>query len=106
MADIRRDTEAARLAESKTTANANANATSSPETKRGVGLGNAKTNGTVANGAVTNGVVNGAGMGTGKGQADKVNARTNLPLAVPKVVIDEGVRVTRECLELVCEIED
>lgn len=27
-------------------------------------------------------------------------------LALPKVVLDEGVRITRECLELVCEVGD
>ena len=28
-----------------------------------------------------------------------------IDLAVPKAVIEEGVRVARECLELVCEID-
>lgn len=27
-------------------------------------------------------------------------------LALPKTVVEEGVRITRECLELVCEVHE
>ena len=55
-----------------------------------------KANG-VANGNGVNGV-NGVGKETGRGEGGK-------SLAVPKKVVDEGLRVTRECLELVCKEE-
>lgn len=48
---------------------------------------------------VGGGMVNGTGASAGSG-----NRSTGL--AVPKTVIEEGVRITRECLELVCEIEE
>ncbi|KAH6680736.1 hypothetical protein B0J14DRAFT_532185 [Halenospora varia] len=38
--------------------------------------------------------------GTGK----KNGGKEKESLALPKGVVDEGVRVTRECLELVCEV--
>lgn len=34
-----------------------------------------------------------------------VAARRNNSLAVPAAVVEDGVRVTRECLEAVCEVE-
>jgi len=55
-----------------------------------------KVNGTV-NGNGLNGV-NGSGKEIGRGEGGK-------SLAVPKKVVEEGLRVTRECLELVCKEE-
>jgi hypothetical protein len=46
-----------------------------------------------------NGVAAG-GMANGLG-----NSQGSTGLAVPKAVIEEGVKITRECLELVCEVE-
>jgi hypothetical protein len=59
------------------------------------GLKKMKTNATV------NGVVNGVPTGD---EGRMVERKLNL--AVPKSVIEEGVRVTRDCLELVCEIDE
>jgi hypothetical protein len=33
------------------------------------------------------------------------NSQGGTGLAIPKTVIDEGVKITRDCLELVCEVE-
>jgi len=49
------------------------------------------------NGTGKNGV-NGKKKGTGRGEDGQ-------SLALPKNVVDEGVRVTRECLESVCEFQ-
>jgi len=128
LSDIRRDTEEARLnhlnsspaaaalsnsSNSSATIGSNkANTTmstpsgSSPEQQRKTGTG--KTNGaaglntlgkgkavTVAGAAAANGIVNGAGTG-----------QRTTGLAVPQTVIEEGVRITRECLEQVCEVDE
>ena len=36
----------------------------------------------------------------GKGEGERQS------LALPKAVVDEGVKVTRECLEIVCTVEE
>ena len=40
---------------------------------------------------------NGSGNGKGRGEGGQ-------SLALPKNVVEEGVRITRECLDLVCEV--
>jgi hypothetical protein len=43
----------------------------------------------------------------GKKKEDEVRngkGENGQSLALPKNVVDEGVRITRECLELVCEV--
>ncbi|KAI1393887.1 uncharacterized protein F4822DRAFT_424352 [Hypoxylon trugodes] len=59
------------------------------------------TNGSEANGASTNGNANGASK-TG------VNGTSNTDnnLAIPQAVVESVIKVTRECLEAVCEIDD
>jgi len=44
----------------------------------------------------------------GNGIKAKVNGTASAAesLALPKTVVEEGVRVTRECLELVCEVDE
>jgi hypothetical protein len=42
----------------------------------------------------------GSGGGNAKGKGENGQS-----LALPKKVVEEGVRITRECLELVCEVE-
>jgi hypothetical protein len=44
----------------------------------------------------------------GKDKEGKVEGRgeKGASLALPRTVVDEGVRVTRECLELVCEVHE
>lgn len=52
------------------------------------------------NGGLVNGNgVNGVSKEIGRGEGGK-------SLAVPKKVVEEGLKVTRECLELVCKEED
>jgi hypothetical protein len=47
----------------------------------------------------------GASAGGKTGKAGKpVKGEGGGSLALPKNVVEEGVRITRECLELVCEI--
>ena len=80
--DVKRDTEA--------------------EIARLAGSGPAKSGGTDVNGA--KGSENGAGAEDSS--SVNLNVNSNLyPLAVPKLVRDEGLRITRECLEVVCEME-
>jgi len=64
--------------------------------KAGIGKGN----------GVGSGSVNGAGTQQQQQQQALVVAGSSSSLAVPQGVVDEGVRVTRECLELVCEMEE
>jgi hypothetical protein len=124
LSDIRRDTEAARLnhpnpaSSSQTLSNpsgsfgsqaSTATSTasgSSPEAQRKAGAGRAngaagasalgKGKAAAAGAGAVNGVVNGAGR-IGEGSTG---------LAVPQTVIEEGVRITRECLEQVCEVDE
>ncbi|EFX03621.1 hypothetical protein CMQ_549 [Grosmannia clavigera kw1407] len=42
----------------------------------------------------------------GDGTADKKGSSPAASLALPKTVVDEALRVTRESLEMVCEIEE
>ncbi|RDL39674.1 Uncharacterized protein BP5553_04014 [Venustampulla echinocandica] len=49
------------------------------------------------NGANGNSKTGEKGGGKGKGQ-------NGVSLALPKSVVEEGVKITRECLELVCEV--
>jgi hypothetical protein len=127
LSDIRRDTEEARLnhlnpspvaAPSSTSSNptlskpsnsmsaasvsASSKSSSTPEIQRKVAKANRAANALGKGKAVTgagaravNGVVNGAGTGEG-----------TTGLAVPQTVIEEGVRITRECLEQVCEVDE
>jgi hypothetical protein len=46
------------------------------------------------------------GTKTGKKKEEVRNGKgeNGQSLALPKNVVDEGVRITRECLELVCEV--
>jgi hypothetical protein len=47
------------------------------------------------------------GTKTGKKKEEEVRngkGENGQSLALPKNVVDEGVRITRECLELVCEV--
>ncbi|KAE9372261.1 hypothetical protein N431DRAFT_439370 [Stipitochalara longipes BDJ] len=47
------------------------------------------------------------GTKTGKKKEEEVRngkGENGQSLALPKTVVDEGVRITRECLELVCEV--
>jgi hypothetical protein len=123
--DIRRDTDAARLlpphlpnsdpsnpqnpdpspaslgsnkAGSTTTAST---AGSSPDMQRKGGIGKAngmamgKGKAGAGAGAVNGVMVNGIGVGSG-----------STGLAVPQTVIEEGIRITRECLEQVCEVDE
>jgi len=51
-----------------------------------------------------NGTVGKTGSGGGNGNS-KGKGENGQSLALPKNVVEEGVRITRECLELVCEVE-
>ena len=51
------------------------------------------------NGAASDGV-------NGKGAVNGESAGVSAGLAVPQAVVDEALRVTRESLEMVCEIEE
>lgn len=53
--------------------------------------------GTKSGGAVTDAI---NGQGKSGGATDRES------LAVPRTVVEDGVQVTRECLDLVCEIEE
>ncbi|KAI0377795.1 hypothetical protein F5Y04DRAFT_169691 [Hypomontagnella monticulosa] len=79
------------------TAAANANAVSSSNSSSD-NSNNAATNGEV------NGSANGNSNGTSKnGTAD---ANGNASLAIPQAVVEAVLKVTRECLESVCEVDD
>ena len=101
MDDVREETSAASASASSSTATTaaaaatttttNANSTSTP-TK----------NGTEVNGKK----VNGASSGPGPGEAQNLNKDTTSSLAVPAAVLEEALKVTRDALELVCEIEE
>ncbi|PNP38073.1 hypothetical protein TGAM01_v204815 [Trichoderma gamsii] len=58
----------------------------------------------------TNGKSSSAAAATnGNGDTKKTNgtpASDKLPLAIPTSVIEEALRITRECLDSVCEIEE
>ena len=49
-----------------------------------------------------NGSVNGTGSGKEKGNGRGEDGQS---LALPQSVVDEGVRITKECLEVVCEFQ-
>lgn len=51
----------------------------------------------------TNGA-NGNSKAGEKGGGGKGKGQNGVSLALPKTVVDEGVKITRECLELVCEV--
>lgn len=65
------------------------------DTDDSISLPQATTNGSSKNGV--NGV-NGTGKKKGNGRGEDGQS-----LALPKSVVDEGVRITRDCLESVCE---
>ncbi|KAI9730177.1 MAG: hypothetical protein M1818_008271 [Claussenomyces sp. TS43310] len=90
LADIRRDTESAAAAERGTGAERKDGRTPEPITSNGAAAAAA---------AASNGRENEPGNIGGSASGDE-------SLAVPRAVVDDGVRVTRECLDLVCEIED
>jgi hypothetical protein len=72
------------------------------DTDDSISLPPATTNGSSKNGGEkgTNGVsgVNGTGKKKGNGRGEDGQS-----LALPKSVVEEGVRITRDCLESVCE---
>lgn len=82
----------------------------------------AQTHGGAANSSAKGGkpaaaAVNGASGGNGTGTKRKGREGEDVPgfrgrgeggvsLALPRVVVEEGVKITRECLELVCEVPE
>jgi hypothetical protein len=82
--DVKADTAAARSAEEKEDAakekNGNGAVGSTAKDKKAVGK------------------VDAAGALKGKGEGGK-------SLALPRSVVDEGVRITKECLDLIVEVE-
>jgi hypothetical protein len=42
----------------------------------------------------------------GKEKEKEGRGEKGVSLALPKGVVDEGLKVTRECLELVCEVHE
>ncbi|KAI1457720.1 hypothetical protein F4805DRAFT_427092 [Annulohypoxylon moriforme] len=90
--DVRHDTLAAAAAAASTTDSSSTNANA--ETN-GTSNGKAGVNGT-SNGNSNNGSSAGAGAG-GSGDNN---------LAVPQAVVDAVLKLTRECLESVCEVDD
>ncbi|KAL5329141.1 hypothetical protein ACEPPN_002651 [Leptodophora sp. 'Broadleaf-Isolate-01'] len=113
--DIKDDTEASALhqklqSESQSTSTSNSTsstATSSQtQTQPGSGLlGKGKANGvttntsTSSNGKFTKKKGEEGSVFVGKGEGGQ-------SLALPRVVVEEGVRITRECLEAVCEVPE
>ncbi|KAI1213467.1 uncharacterized protein F4807DRAFT_266983 [Annulohypoxylon truncatum] len=61
------------------------------------------TNGTTSNGKAG---VNGSSNGNGNGSAGGGDNNSNNNLAVPQAVVDAVLKLTRECLESVCEVDD
>ncbi|KAM0247089.1 hypothetical protein ACHAQJ_009987 [Trichoderma viride] len=60
---------------------------------------------TSANGKSSSATTNGTGD-TKKTNGANSSASDKLPLAIPTSVIEEALRITRECLDSVCEIEE
>ena len=57
--------------------------------------------------AATSSTLAANGTKTGKKKEEEVRngkGENGQSLALPKSVVDEGVRITKECLELVCEV--
>jgi len=116
--DIRQDTEEARLnpgpapiLPGSSVANSNSSSTGSiTSTSSLVQQKSGKANGAAQareKGKAVAGTVNGvAAAGSGHLVNGVGNRAGRAGLAVPKTVIEEGVRITRECLELVCEVEE
>lgn len=46
------------------------------------------------------------GEGDNDGEGERKRIKASAPLALPADVVAEGVRVTRGCLDIVCEIEN
>ncbi|KAG4431420.1 hypothetical protein IFR05_013089, partial [Cadophora sp. M221] len=115
--DIKDDTEASALhqklqsqsqSQSASTPNSTSNSSTaaSSQTQTGTGsglLGKGKANGvtpstsTSSNGKFTKKKGEEGSVFVGKGEGGQ-------SLALPRVVVEEGVRITRECLEAVCEV--
>ncbi|KAL2164383.1 hypothetical protein VTH06DRAFT_3599 [Thermothelomyces fergusii] len=83
------------------------------DTALGPGAANNNNNNNSANGSsrpATNGAAeeNGTPAANGKkGDPNGTNgAAARQSLAVPQAVVDEALRITRECLDLVCEIDE
>lgn len=92
--DVRRDSSG-----STSTASNGANGNGSAHGTKENGAGKGREESTPPPPAETaNGIAQAIASGKGKLGEDS--------LAVPRAVVDEGLKVTRECLELVCEIED
>ncbi|KAI0883404.1 uncharacterized protein GGS22DRAFT_166881 [Annulohypoxylon maeteangense] len=63
-----------------------------------------ETNGTSNGKAGVNGTSNSNGNGASAGNGDTSSNNNNL--AVPQAVVDAVLKLTRECLESVCEVDD
>jgi hypothetical protein len=106
MADIKRDTDIAREA-ARATRTAGVNgvgarsgmASTAAIAAIGISVAEKKKGLAAVNGKVLGTVSAGTGADASGGKPVKES------LALPQAVINEGVRVTRECLEMVCEIE-
>ncbi|TQW00371.1 hypothetical protein V2A60_001458 [Cordyceps javanica] len=61
---------------------------------------------TSAKGATSNGNGNGTKAATNGTDAAAAGAAAKPSLVVPQSVVEDTIRVTKECLESVCEIED
>lgn len=65
-----------------------------------------KTNGATGGGGGTGGGAVKEGKGGGGGRAENGEGSASPTLALPKTVIEEGVRITRECLDAVVEVAE
>lgn len=103
MADIKRDTDVAREAARAVAVNG------VPAASGAAAADGAAARGTAAEKKKAPPAINWKPLGAGdvSEDADTPGDRkqTGESLALPQAVINEGVRVTRECLEMVCEIE-
>ncbi|KAH6724031.1 hypothetical protein BKA61DRAFT_664744 [Leptodontidium sp. MPI-SDFR-AT-0119] len=113
--DIKDDTEASALhqklqsqSQSTSTSNSTSSTATSSQTQTQPGsglLGKGKANGvttntsTSSNGKFTKKKGEEGSVFVGKGEGGQ-------SLALPRVVVEEGVRITRECLEAVCEVPE
>jgi hypothetical protein len=113
MADIKRDTDIAREA-ARAARVPRAAAVNGVGTGPGMASASATTASSVSVGGVASrkkkelAALNGKLLGTvsaGMGADAPGGKPAKESLALPQAVINEGVRVTRECLEMVCEIE-
>jgi hypothetical protein len=127
--DIRRDTAAARLhpvGPNNTASNSNPDVSNSQNQNPNPSPGSSKAGSTMASASSPEvqrklgglGKANGTAMGKGKAAGPGVGLMNgvvvngvgagegSMGLAVPQTVIEEGIRITRECLEQVCEVDE